>query len=72
MLTLFAKRSSLAMIVGTKTPGRLISRTGTKVGGVITWSSLLLRTKAGTEHASTEAASSRISRRLIKLRVCFQ
>jgi carboxyl-terminal processing protease len=32
MLTLFAKENSLATIVGTKTPGRLISRTGTKVG----------------------------------------
>ena len=32
MVTLFAKESSLATIVGTKTPGRLISRTGTKVG----------------------------------------
>jgi C-terminal processing protease CtpA/Prc len=32
MVTLFAKENSLAVIVGTKTPGRLISRTGTKVG----------------------------------------
>jgi C-terminal processing protease CtpA/Prc len=32
MVTLFAKENSLATIVGTKTPGRLISRTGTKVG----------------------------------------
>lgn len=32
MATLFAKENSLATIVGTKTPGRLISRTGTKVG----------------------------------------
>jgi hypothetical protein len=33
MVTLFAKENSLAAIVGTTTPGRLISRTGTKVGG---------------------------------------
>ena len=33
MVTLFAKENSLATIVGTETPGRLISRTGTKVGG---------------------------------------
>jgi carboxyl-terminal processing protease len=32
MVTLFAKENSLATIVGMKTPGRLISRTGTKVG----------------------------------------
>jgi carboxyl-terminal processing protease len=32
MVTLFAKENSLATIVGTTTPGRLISRTGTKVG----------------------------------------
>jgi C-terminal processing protease CtpA/Prc len=32
MVTLFAKENSLATIVGTETPGRLISRTGTKVG----------------------------------------
>jgi C-terminal processing protease CtpA/Prc len=32
MVTLFAKENSLATIVGAKTPGRLISRTGTKVG----------------------------------------
>jgi carboxyl-terminal processing protease len=32
MVTLFAKENSLATIVGIKTPGRLISRTGTKVG----------------------------------------
>jgi carboxyl-terminal processing protease len=32
IVTLFAKENSLATIVGTKTPGRLISRTGTKVG----------------------------------------
>jgi carboxyl-terminal processing protease len=32
MVTLFAKENSLATIIGTKTPGRLISRTGTKVG----------------------------------------
>jgi carboxyl-terminal processing protease len=32
MVTLFAKENSLARIVGTKAPGRLISRTGTKVG----------------------------------------
>jgi carboxyl-terminal processing protease len=32
MVTLFAKENSLATIVGTATPGRLISRTGTKVG----------------------------------------
>jgi C-terminal processing protease CtpA/Prc len=31
-VTLFAKENSLATIVGTKTLGRLISRTGTKVG----------------------------------------
>ena len=32
MVTLFAKENSLATIVGTTTPGRLISRTGTNVG----------------------------------------
>src|ERR1700751_5547406 len=32
MVTLFAKENSLATIIGTTTPGRLISRTGTKVG----------------------------------------
>jgi carboxyl-terminal processing protease len=32
MVTLSAKENSLATIVGTKTSGRLISRTGTKVG----------------------------------------
>jgi C-terminal processing protease CtpA/Prc len=32
MVTLFAKENSLATIVGTMTPGRLISRTGAKVG----------------------------------------
>jgi carboxyl-terminal processing protease len=32
MVTLFAKENSLATIVGTTTPGRLISRAGTKVG----------------------------------------
>jgi carboxyl-terminal processing protease len=33
MVTLFARENSLATTVGTATPGRLISRTGTKVGG---------------------------------------
>ncbi len=33
MVTLFAKENALATVVGTKTPGRLISRTGVKVGG---------------------------------------
>ena len=32
MVALFAKENSLATIVGTETPGRLISRTGAKVG----------------------------------------
>ena len=32
MVTLFAKENSLATIIGMKTPGRLISRTGTNVG----------------------------------------
>jgi hypothetical protein len=61
MVTLFAKENSLATIVGTKTPGRLISRTGTRSAPAIGSSFLLWPIRVGTALGSKAKESSPIS-----------